>query len=822
VDNQSAGNYEYDAIGNLIKDNSADINSIKWNVHGKVSQIIFKNGDNIAYTYDAGGNRISKVVTKSFMASVDTTWYVRDLGGRVMSVYTAGNDSVNNGHLSQIELHIYGSQRIGMLKTQLDVAKDPTGNDTAMALVNKGYKYDFVRGNKIYELCNQLGNVLVTLNDKKLGVSSNNNTVDYYNPQIVSSQDYYPFGMLQPGRGYNAGGYRYGFNGHEFSNEIKGVGNMYNADFWEYDPRLGRRWNIDPVVKEYESPYQAFENNPINLIDEDGLTATDPEDKAGKDKAKTLESVTVVGRRKKPADNDPDPEPRKKSKPKPKPITDFSLQAQQDRQLALERYKRWEPLSKFTSRVGNTTGPHGTQGFGSTSAFWLTRGNPRFYNSAVEGDVLGEITEPNAYFQFLMRILGPESRFKIGITWFKLKFKGYVEPSPDPNRTEDEFKYEAPTGAELTGSYNIQLGRLGKNIRFNYEAGLSTGPTLSALLFNGQNYDGGYQIVGWGATSIHRIEATYNNHWTVFVTGMVHGLHLPSVEYPNGIQPTRNLVSVAFYMGVGVDFGKRKKSYQLLLPLDSMYKSQNYFVYGYDEYLYGDLNRSIALFDMAISRNEEMAKSYMYRAAAKMTLGRLSEALHDLNVSRALDPSIPELNYFYGKYYLLMGGDKLALNYYNQFLLKDPSNSMVYNERAIIKIRLKDFAGSIDDENKAIAIEPGDQSYFTNRGFAKLNLRMYRAAISDFNLSISIKPGHKAYANRGYAYQLLGAYKKAIADYTSALKLMPADGEIYYRRSISLRAIGKIHEADDDLSKSKEMGYEPQKNGNKVWEKRRK
>ena len=66
------------------------------------------------------------------------------------------------------------------------------------------------------------------------------------------------------------GYYRYGFNGHEKSDEIKGSGNSYTAEFWEYDPRVGRRWNVDPIRKEYESPYATFSNNPIWLIDPTG------------------------------------------------------------------------------------------------------------------------------------------------------------------------------------------------------------------------------------------------------------------------------------------------------------------------------------------------------------------------------------------------------------------------------------------------------------------------------------------------------------------------------------------------------------------------
>ena len=52
--------------------------------------------------------------------------------------------------------------------------------------------------------------------------------------------------------------------------EIQGVGNSYTAMFWQYDSRLGRRWNQDPVVKERQSNYHTFSNNPISRIDPKG------------------------------------------------------------------------------------------------------------------------------------------------------------------------------------------------------------------------------------------------------------------------------------------------------------------------------------------------------------------------------------------------------------------------------------------------------------------------------------------------------------------------------------------------------------------------
>jgi len=253
----SSDNYRYDAIGNLVKDSVAHITNIIWNVYGKITQIFTNNGTTIVYTYDARGNRISKSVSTS--GSSVLTYYVRDAGGNVLSVYSiTGN--LTSPSVRQSEIHLYGSSRLAVYHTSVNVESTPSGNTI------------FARGNKFFELSNHLGNVLATVSDKKLPHSSDGSSVDYYNPDIVNFTDYYPFGMEMPDRNYRQANssYRYGFNGQEKSDEIKGEGNSYTAEFWEYDPRLGRRWNIDPITKEYESPYAAFSNNPIWFVDASG------------------------------------------------------------------------------------------------------------------------------------------------------------------------------------------------------------------------------------------------------------------------------------------------------------------------------------------------------------------------------------------------------------------------------------------------------------------------------------------------------------------------------------------------------------------------
>ena len=86
--------------------------------------------------------------------------------------------------------------------------------------------------------------------------------------------DYYPFGMAMPGRTFSSNQYRYGFNGKEKDDEVKGEGNSYNFGARIYDPRIGKWLAVDPKASVYPgiSPYVAFGNDPLYFIDPEGET----------------------------------------------------------------------------------------------------------------------------------------------------------------------------------------------------------------------------------------------------------------------------------------------------------------------------------------------------------------------------------------------------------------------------------------------------------------------------------------------------------------------------------------------------------------------
>ena len=74
-----------------------------------------------------------------------------------------------------------------------------------------------------------------------------------------------------PDRAFSTG-YRFGFNGMEKDDEVKGAGNSLDFGARVYDSRLGRWLSLDPLQDKYPdlSPYNFCRNNPAVFIDPDG------------------------------------------------------------------------------------------------------------------------------------------------------------------------------------------------------------------------------------------------------------------------------------------------------------------------------------------------------------------------------------------------------------------------------------------------------------------------------------------------------------------------------------------------------------------------
>ncbi|MES2061784.1 MAG: RHS repeat-associated core domain-containing protein [Bacteroidota bacterium] len=253
IDNQADNNYKYDEIGNLVADGTL---TYEWNIYGKLKKVI---NLGLTYGYNAAQQRVSKSTTAL------KTYYVRDAQGNTLAIY----EKAGANPVSWKEQNLYGSERLGNWLPNI------ANIDNSAGQANTQWQ-NF--GLKRYELNNHLGNMLVTISDRQVKDPTGAN--DFMTADVINAQDYYPFGMPQPGRQYALSSvYRYGFNGKENDNDVgKGNGNQQDYGMRIYDPRVGRFLSIDPLSPTYPelTPYQFGSNSPIGFIDLDGLEAANP------------------------------------------------------------------------------------------------------------------------------------------------------------------------------------------------------------------------------------------------------------------------------------------------------------------------------------------------------------------------------------------------------------------------------------------------------------------------------------------------------------------------------------------------------------------
>jgi RHS repeat-associated protein len=222
-----------------------------------------------------------------------TTYYVYDAAGNVMATYDLAYVDANvpnaqkpyyNSNYSLSEQYIYGSSRVGMESQDLILggseplvlSSNPDGSPATVVdqtILPESTPTVHLIGTVIYELAEHRGNVLVTITDNKVP-HFDGTDIDYFTAQVMSTSDYYPYGMLMPGRNHSVSDdYRYGFQGQEKDDEIKGEGNSINYKYRMHDPRLGRFFAVDPLASEYphNSVYAFSENRLLDGVELEGL-----------------------------------------------------------------------------------------------------------------------------------------------------------------------------------------------------------------------------------------------------------------------------------------------------------------------------------------------------------------------------------------------------------------------------------------------------------------------------------------------------------------------------------------------------------------------
>ncbi|MFV0191016.1 RHS repeat-associated core domain-containing protein [Empedobacter falsenii] len=224
--NKTGDDYTYDTNGNLTVDKNKGITKISYNFLNLPTEVLWNASKKINYTYDASGVKLRKVVTDG--TTVTTTDY---LGGfqyqnNVLQFFPTTEGYVN---------------------------------------VTNGTAFNYV-----YNYTDHLGNVRLSYQKEANG-----------SLKVLEENNYYPFGLKHSG--YNNtnlanANYKYKYNGKELQDELSL--NLYDYGARNYDPAIGRWFNIDPLAVRYvdNSPYNYTLNNPVYFIDPDGMQVDGPGD----------------------------------------------------------------------------------------------------------------------------------------------------------------------------------------------------------------------------------------------------------------------------------------------------------------------------------------------------------------------------------------------------------------------------------------------------------------------------------------------------------------------------------------------------------------
>ncbi|NHA06099.1 RHS repeat-associated core domain-containing protein [Mucilaginibacter sp. HC2] len=203
--------YTYDGNGNLLTDNSKGITNINYNLLDLPQAIT---GKSTTYTYDATGQKLSRLIN------------------------TAKTDYISGIQYDGTS----ASSTITFIQTEEGRAlpKDATS-----------YNYE-------YSLTDHLGNSRVNF-DTGTGTT-----------RQVQVDDYYAFGM-EINTSVASPKNEYLYNKKELQENL----GLYDYGARFYDPVVARWTSVDPLAEDYEhlNPYNYGSNNPILMIDLDGMAS---------------------------------------------------------------------------------------------------------------------------------------------------------------------------------------------------------------------------------------------------------------------------------------------------------------------------------------------------------------------------------------------------------------------------------------------------------------------------------------------------------------------------------------------------------------------
>lgn len=224
---------------------------------------------------------------------------------------------------------------------------------------------------------------------------------------------------------------------------------------------------------------------------------------------------------------------------------------------------------------------------------------------------------------------------------------------------------------------------------------------------------------------------------------------------------------------------------------------------GYNALISLDFPTSIRHYSEALRFEPGMVEAHSGRGQAYMQTQQVKEAFDDFDEAIKGGLSTPKLFLNRGKCFVMLGRPQEAIPDLDKSIELEPKSAETWFFRGSAHESVGNFDAAIQDYGKAAELQPDYVEALGNRGFLYLKQNRWELAIADYSAAIAVKPDIPLlFNNRANAYLNTNQAEKALADVDKALSLKP-DYKIGHRmRSIILRNMGRMAEAEEALKRS--------------------
>ena len=144
------------------------------------------------------------------------------------------------------------------------------------------------------------------------------------------------------------------------------------------------------------------------------------------------------------------------------------------------------------------------------------------------------------------------------------------------------------------------------------------------------------------------------------------------------------------------------------------------------------------------------AKQYYDLSIEKVNQGDVEGAFKLLAESLKVDSTYEDSYVLKGYIYYQLGKSKEAIIEYDKLLKINPKHKDGLKNRSLIKMRIFDLDGAIQDNTLRLELEPKNPVIYFDRAYSKGLKGDVDGAISDYSVAIQLDSLYKeAYANRG-------------------------------------------------------------------------